>query len=147
MPNLIEVAKGAMQHERATLEALTAARNQAVLANTQMAQDPTNSIAARRLGEAESELTSALGKMFVVSESYPDLEANQTMLQLTEDLSSTENRIAFARQAYNDGVMEYNTELEQFPGLMVANMFAFKTAELLQSTESPDERKVVKVSF
>ena len=147
MPNLIEVAKGAMQHERATLEALTAARNQAVLANTQMAQDPTNSIAARRLGAAESELTSALGKMFVVSESYPDLEANQTMLQLTEDLSSTENRIAFARQAYNDGVMEYNTELEQFPGLMVANMLAFKTAELLQSTESPDERKAVKVSF
>ena len=147
IPNLVEVAKGAMQHERGTLEAVTTARGLAISANARMAHDPTDAAAARQLDAAESSLTSALGKMFAVSESYPDLKANQSMMQLTEELSSTENRIAFARQAFNDGVMEYNISLEQFPGSMVANMFAFRPAELLQSIENSDERKAVKVSF
>jgi LemA protein len=145
IPNLVETAKGYMKHERETLEAVIAARNQAVSANAKAA--PSDTGAMREMAAAEGLLSSSLGKMFALSESYPELKANENMMQLTEELTSTENRIAFARQAYNDGVMQYNTSREQFPGSIIAGMFAFKAAELLQSTESPEERKPVKVSF
>ncbi|HZW13744.1 MAG TPA: LemA family protein [Noviherbaspirillum sp.] len=147
IPNLVETAKAYMKHEREALEAVIAARNQAVTANAKAAGDPSDAQAMHQLAAAEGALTSSLGKLFALSEAYPDLKANQNMMQLTEELTSTENRIAFARQAYNDGVMQYNTSREQFPGSIIAGMFAFRPAELLQSTEAPEERKPVKVSF
>jgi LemA protein len=147
IPNLVETARAYMKHERETLEAVIAARNQAVTANAKAAGDPSDAAAVQQMAAAEGALSASLGKMFALSEAYPDLKANQNMMQLTEELTSTENRIAFARQAYNDGVMQYNTSLEQFPGSIIAGMFAFRPAELLQATESPEERKAVKVSF
>lgn len=147
IPNLVETAKGYMKHERETLEAVIAARNQAAGANAKVAGDPTDAAAMHTMVAAEGMLSSSLGKLFALSEAYPDLKANQNMMQLTEELTSTENRIAFARQAYNDGVMQYNNAREQFPGSVIAGMFAFKPAELLQATEAPEERKAIKVSF
>jgi len=147
IPNLVETAKAYMKHERETLEAVTAARNQAVGANAAAAADPGDASALQKMAAAEGALSSTLGKLFALSEAYPDLKSDQNMMQLTEELTSTENRIAFSRQAYNDGVMEYNTALEQFPGSIIAGMFSFKPAQLLQATESPEERKPVKVSF
>jgi LemA protein len=145
IPNLVETAKGCMAHEREALEALIAARNQAVAANAKAAVDPSDVAAVRQAAATESALTSSLGNMLALSEAYPDLESNQDMLRLTEELAGMENRIAFARQVYNGGVMQYNTSLEQFPGSIIATMFAFRPAELLQSAEAPQERKAVKV--
>lgn len=147
IPNLVETAKAYMKHERETLEAVIAARNQAVSANAKASVDPGNAAAMQQMANAEGMLSSTLGRLFALSEAYPDLKANQNMMQLTEELTSTENRIAFSRQAYNDGVMQYNTSIEQFPVSIIANIFTFKQAELLQATEAPEERKAIKVSF
>ena len=147
IPNLVETAKGYMAHERQTLEAVIAARNTAVSANQRAAANPADGAAIQGLAAAESGLSGALGRLFALSEAYPDLKANQNMMQLSEELTSTENKIAFARQAFNDAVMSYNTRIESFPDNILAGMFQFKSAELLQATESPEERKAPKVSF
>ena len=146
IPNLVETAKGYMQHERETLEAVVAARNHAVSAEQKASQNPSDPNAMRGVMGAEASLTGALGRLLAVVESYPDLKANQNMLSVQEELSSTENRIAFARQAYNDSVMQYNTRRESFPDLIVANMAGFREA-LLWEIEAPEEREAVKVSF
>jgi len=147
IPNLVETVKAYMAHERQTLEAVIAARNAASDARTRAAANPADAQAMQQLSGAEAGLSGALGRMFALSEAYPDLKANQNMMQLTEELTSTENKIAFARQAYNDSVMEYNTGIERFPSNLIASTFAFGPATLLESTESPEERKAVKVSF
>src|SRR5262249_34850854 len=136
IPNLVEVAKGYIKHERETLEAVIKARNQAVAAATAAGANPGNPAARQRLGQAEGPPTGVLGRLFALAESYPDLKANQNMLALQEELSSTENKVAFARQAFNDSVMEYNTARESFPGNFFAGAFGFGPAELLAATES-----------
>ncbi len=147
IPNLVETAKKYIAHERETLEAVIKARNTAVSANTAAAADPANPEAMRQLTSAEGGLTGALGRLFAVAEAYPDLKANQNMMQLSEELTSTENRIAFARQAFNDAVMLYNNAVQQFPSNFIASGFSFQQAELLKATESDEERKAVKVQF
>src|SRR5213596_3428809 len=147
IPNLVETAKGYIKHERGTLEAVIAARNTAHAANRPAAANPADPEAMKQMVAAEAGLSGALGKLFALSEAYPDLKANQTMMQLSEELTSTENKIGFARQAYNDAVMSYNTAIESFPDNFVAGFGGFKEATLLESTESPEERKPVKVSF
>lgn len=147
IPNLVETAKGYMKHERETLEAVIKARNIAVTANTAAAADPGSATAMQGLVAAEGALTGALSRLFALAEAYPDLKANQNMMQLSEELTATENKIAFSRQAFNDSVMTYNTAVEQFPSNLIAGAFSFKQGELLQSTESPEEKKAVKVGF
>ncbi len=147
IPNLVETARAYMAHERETLEAVIAARNQAAAAAGKAAGDPADAAAVRQVAAAEGALGVTLGRLFALSESYPELQANQNMMQLSEELTSTENRIAFARQGYNDSVMGYNTAIEQFPGSLIAGAFGFRPAELLEATVSPEERKAVKVSF
>ena len=147
IPNLVETAKGYLKHERETLEAVIKARNQAVTAAQGAAANPGNPAAMASLGQAEGALSGVLGRLFALAEAYPDLKANQNMLAIQEELSSTENKVAFARQAFNDSVMEYNTKRESFPDNLFAGAFGFGAAELLAATESAEERKVPKVSF
>ena len=147
IPNLVETAKEYIKHERQTLEAVIAARASAQSANQRAAANPADAEAMKQMGAAEAGLSGALGRLFAVSEAYPDLKANQTMTQLSEELTSTENKISFARQAYNDEVMSYNTAIESFPDNFVAGFGGFREATLLESTESPEERKPVRVSF
>src|SRR3982751_6755501 len=135
IPNLVETAKGYIKHERETLEAVIRARNSAQTAATAADANPGNPAAMQALGQAEGALTGVLGKMFALAEAYPDLKANQNMLSLQEELSSTENKVAFARQAFNDSVMEYNTKRESFPDNLLAGPFGFGAAEMLQATE------------
>jgi LemA protein len=130
IPNLVETAKGYIKHERGTLEAVIAARNAASTANTKAAQDPGDAAAMKELSGAETALTGTLGRLFALSEAYPDLKANMTMMRLMEELTSTENQVAFARQAYNEAVMGYNTQRRTFPANMVAGPFNFAAAEL-----------------
>ena len=147
IPNLVETAKGYLKHERETLEAVIKARNHAVTAAQAAAASPGNPAAMQGLGQAEGALSNVLGRLFMLTEAYPDLKANQNMLAIQEELTSTENKVAFARQAFNDAVMEYNTRRESFPDNLFAGMFRFNPAELLNATESAEERKAPKVSF
>jgi LemA protein len=148
IPNLVEVAKGYMSHERETLEAVIAARNQALAGLQAAAADPGNADAIKELASAEGMLGGALGRLNVVMEAYPDLKANQNMMQLTEELTTTENKVAFARQGYNDQVTEYNTYKQSFPPVLLANMFGHTTdAELLEFEDSAEIQDAPEVSF
>ena len=147
IPNLVETAKGYIKHERETLEAVIKARNQAVTAAGAAGANPGNPAAMQGLSQAEGQLTGMLGRLFALSEAYPDLKANQNMLSIQEELSSTENKVAFARQGFNDSVMEYNTKRESFPDTFFAGAFGFGPAELLQATETAEERRPPKVAF
>jgi LemA protein len=146
IPNLVETAKGYIKHERETLEAVTQARNIAYAASKAAAANPGDSTAVKSLASAESGLGGALSRLMVVSEQYPDLKANQNMMQLTEELTSTENKISFARQAYNDSVMSYNTDREVFPSNLIAGMFNFTPAELF-IIDKPEQKEAPKVQF
>ena len=146
IPNLVEVAKKYMSHERETLEAVIQARNGAVSQLKAASDNPANPEAMKNLAAAEQGLSGALGRLFALSENYPDLKANQNMMQLSEELTSTENRVAFARQAFNDSVMSYNILRESFPNNLVAGVFNFQAAQLLE-IEDPAKREAVQVSF
>src|SRR5438552_6418881 len=146
IPNLVETAKGYLRHERGTLEAVVAARNAASAANVKAAQSPGDAAAMKELAGAEAALTGTLGRLFAVAEAYPDLKANTTMMSRMEELTSTENKVAFARQAYNDAVMGYNTVRETFPTNMIAGPFSFGPAELFV-IEKPEEKEAPKVTF
>ncbi|BAY24063.1 LemA family protein [Calothrix sp. NIES-2100] len=146
IPNLVETAKGYMKHERETLEAVIAARNSAVNASSRAVQNPGDPQAMQQLGNAEAALSGALSRLMVLSEAYPELKADSAMTQVMEELSSTENRIAFARQAFNDAVTLYNTKSESFPSNLIARSFNFTNAQLLQEA-TPEMKTAPRVSF
>lgn len=146
IPNLVEAVKGYMKHERETLDAVVKARTAAVAGLEQAKADPADAQAIRELGAAESLLSGALGRLFALAEAYPDLKANENMLQFQEELASTENRVAFARQAFNDAVLAYNNTRESFPNSIVAGTFSFEPATFLE-IEAPEVREAPRVSF
>ncbi len=146
IPNLIETAKGYMKHERETLEAVTDARNNASQAAKAVAGDPTNASAMQGLMGAEGSLMGALGKLNVTMEAYPDLKASANMLQVQEELTTTENKVAFSRQSYNDSVMHFNVLRESFPDSIIANMFNFQEAQMFE-VENDAVREAPKVDF
>ncbi len=146
IPNLVETAKAYLSHERGTLEAVITARNAAASANTKAAQNPGDATAMKELSSAESALSGTMGRLFALAEAYPDLKANTTMLSLMEELTSTENKVSFARQAYNDAVMAYNTRREVFPTNLIAGPFNFTAAELFV-IDKPEQKEAPKVSF
>lgn len=147
IPNLVETARAYMAHEHETLQALIVSRNTAYTASGKAAQAPGDAAAMQGLAKAEAGLSGALSRLFALSEAHPDLKANQTMMQLSEELSSTENKVAFARQAFNDGVTEFNTGVESFPDLVFARAFGFVRAELLELELPAEQRQAPKVSF
>src|SRR5215471_19272774 len=146
IPNLVETAKGYIKHERETLEAVIKARNQAYEGLKAAAADPANATAVQQLSGADQQLGGALGRLMAVAEAYPDLKANQTMMQLSEELTSTENKVAFSRQAFNDAVLSYNNTSQVFPNNLLAGMFGFQPAEMLP-IEDAVKREAPKVSF
>ena len=146
IPNLVETAKGYMKHERETLEAVIAARNSAYAGLKAAAANPGDAAALQALSGAEGQLTGALSRLMAVAESYPDLKANQNMMQLSEELTTTENKVSFARQAFNDAVMSYNNRREMFPGSVIAGVFGFVVAQLLDIAK-PQMREAPKVTF
>ena len=146
IPNLVEAVKGYIKHERETLEAVIQARNTAIAGLKMAEANPSNAKAMQELGTAETALTGALSRLMVVAEAYPELKANQNMMQLTEELSSTENRVAFSRQGFNDSVMDYNNACEMFPSGVIARTFRFKPAAMLE-IEDVAKRAVPKVAF
>jgi LemA protein len=145
IPNLVETVKGYMAHERETFEAVIQARNSAFTAEQKVAANPSDPAAMKELNQAEAQLGGTLGRLFALAEAYPDLKANQNMLSLQEELTSTENKIGFARQAFNDAATDYNNRRQVFPAVMVAGMFGFTEAELLEAAKA--EREAPKVSF
>jgi LemA protein len=147
IPNLVETVKGYIKHERETLEAVIQARNTAVAGLKAVSGNPTDAQAMQQLAGAEGALSGALGRLFALAEAYPDLKANQNMMQLSEELTSTENRVAFARQAYNDAVLDYNNARETFPGSVVASAFAFTPATTLEIEDIVTKRIAPKVAF
>ena len=147
IPNLVEAAKKYLSHERETLEAVITARNQAKTASDAARSRPANALAVTTLAVAEQALTSSLGSLFALNEAYPELKADQTIRELTEELTSTENKVTFARQAFNDAVLDYNNAQGQFPTVLVAKLFSFAPSAMLQAIESEDERKTVRVQL
>jgi LemA protein len=147
IPNLVDAARKYLQHEQATLESVIAARNQARSASERVASRPGKADAIIALAAAEQTLDSSLGRLFALAEAYPDLKADQTIRELSEELTSTENKVGFARQAYNDAVLDYNNAQGQFPALLVARLFGFSPSAMLQSTESAAERQAIRIQL
>ena len=147
IPNLVEAAKKYLSHERETLEAVMNARNQAKSASDAVRSRPANALAVTTLVAAEQALDGSLGRLFAVAEAYPDLKADQTIRELSEELTSTENKVTFARQAFNDAVLDYNNAQGQFPAVLIAKLFSFTPSAMLQATESADERKTVRIAL
>ena len=147
IPNLVEAAKKYISHERETLEAVTAARAQAQSASNAARSRPANAQAVTALAVAEQALSSSLGSLFALNEAYPELKADQTIRELSEELTSTENKVTFARQAFNDAVLDYNNAQGQFPAVLLAKLFSFAPSAMLQATESADERKPVRIAL
>ena len=147
IPNLVEAAKKYISHERETLEAVTAARAQAQSASNAARSRPANAQAVTALAVAEQALASSLGSLFALNEAYPELKADQTIRELSEELTSTENKVTFARQAFNDAVLDYNNAQGQFPAVLLAKLFSFAPSAMLQATESADERKPVRIAL